>query len=647
MKTFSASSLVRASLVAALCMNAPLAGAYVKSINTATNGAVSKLVNNSGKWYVEYLGKPYLMNAMQMPGYDIWNTGAFDGQCAAAKSVGYTSISFAIFWGEFETAQDVYNYTCIDRSIDAARKYGLAVQILWFGSSVCGAPNVPTYIANNSSVYPKWYQTYNFSNANFIAREKKAITALMNHVAGYDTGKLVMMVQINNEPEQIPPGAPANTLQYTWGGGQKAAMISLLNQLGAAVHSSSRNVVTRLNLTGWISDYPIANNTELLSITGIDILGMDDYNTDPTELTNRLGQWDIQGNVCHLAEGGASASNFVSQVAALLEAGYAFMPYHLRTGTWQTYDFEYGIYRNMSAVGAPYVERDGTAWYRVQGSTQYVPEGKTGDARAFTTMVQKISRVIAAAPKGNVAAFNVSSTWGGSEHKTLGSYSIWYGNDSGGKGLGVLGAANNELYLGNSFGGSVFYIDNDLTGATVSYGSFDANDNWVSTYSGAWAGHDFHPGVGEVVRITPGISNSTAYRIINRNSGKGLEAVGANGNGTPAVQWTLENGNPLLRWMLIDAGGGYYKIKNIYTGLLLDMGGSPSAGAAGYLWSDYGGTSEQWQLVAAGGGYYKIKNRSSGLILDMPGNSTTDGTQVIQFTDNSGNNQMWELVVAP
>jgi hypothetical protein len=66
---------------------------------------------------------------------------------------------------------------------------------------------------------------------------------------------------------------------------------------------------------------------------------------------------------------------------------------------------------------------------------------------------------------------------------------------------------------------------------------------------------------------------------------------------------------------------------------------SITKGAANIQWTDNGGLNQRWQLIDAGGGYYNIKNTNSGLILDISGGSTVDGTQGVQRTDNGGLNQ--------
>jgi hypothetical protein len=61
-------------------------------------------------------------------------------------------------------------------------------------------------------------------------------------------------------------------------------------------------------------------------------------------------------------------------------------------------------------------------------------------------------------------------------------------------------------------------------------------------------------------------------------------------------------------------------------------------------WNDGGWASQQWQLVSVGGGYYKLKNRSTGKLLDISGQSLADGAAAIQWTDNGGTNQHFQIV---
>ncbi|WP_445323380.1 RICIN domain-containing protein [Paenibacillus sp. FSL R7-0128] len=143
------------------------------------------------------------------------------------------------------------------------------------------------------------------------------------------------------------------------------------------------------------------------------------------------------------------------------------------------------------------------------------------------------------------------------------------------------------------------------------------------------------------------VDSSLTYELINRKSEKALNIrASATANGADAEQWTDTN-LPSERWTLIDAGDGYYKLKNTNSGLILGPeNGTTTDGTVIEQWSDGGWTSQHWQLIDAGGGFFKLKNRATGKLIDVSSGALTDGANVIQWSDNNGLNQQWQIVVA-
>jgi hypothetical protein len=74
------------------------------------------------------------------------------------------------------------------------------------------------------------------------------------------------------------------------------------------------------------------------------------------------------------------------------------------------------------------------------------------------------------------------------------------------------------------------------------------------------------------------------------------------------------------------------------------FGGGKTDGTKIVQWNYHAGTNQRWELVDVGGGYYKIKNVKSGKVLDVTGGSTAEGALVVQWTDNGGQNQQWQVV---
>ena len=60
-----------------------------------------------------------------------------------------------------------------------------------------------------------------------------------------------------------------------------------------------------------------------------------------------------------------------------------------------------------------------------------------------------------------------------------------------------------------------------------------------------------------------------------------------------------------------------------------------------------GQANQQWAFVSIGDGYYYIVNHLSGKVLDDTGWSTTDGTNIQQWTQEAGQaNQEWSIIAA-
>lgn len=141
-----------------------------------------------------------------------------------------------------------------------------------------------------------------------------------------------------------------------------------------------------------------------------------------------------------------------------------------------------------------------------------------------------------------------------------------------------------------------------------------------------------------------GPGNGT-FRIVNRNSGKAMDANG-NGttDGTQIIQWTYGGGNN-QRWTLQDRGGSQFSIIGVASGKALDVNNSDTAnGTKVQLWTYGGGNNQKFTFAGTSGGYYRITPvHASGACLDVNAASTADGATVQLWSYNGGNNQQWTL----
>ncbi|MEV6925255.1 ThuA domain-containing protein [Dactylosporangium sp. NPDC051485] len=141
--------------------------------------------------------------------------------------------------------------------------------------------------------------------------------------------------------------------------------------------------------------------------------------------------------------------------------------------------------------------------------------------------------------------------------------------------------------------------------------------------------------------ITPG----QYYSIINKNSGKCIDARSAGtANGTAIQQYTC-NGSNAQHYRFQNTDSGYTHIDNqANPAQSLDVSGKSTAdNALIQLWSYSSGTNQQWQPVAEGGGYYHFVSRATGKCLDTPSASTADSVQLVQYTCNGTAAQSFRL----
>jgi hypothetical protein len=142
-----------------------------------------------------------------------------------------------------------------------------------------------------------------------------------------------------------------------------------------------------------------------------------------------------------------------------------------------------------------------------------------------------------------------------------------------------------------------------------------------------------------------GPSTGSTYKIISRNSGKALDAYGAQtGNGTQIIQWTY-GGSANQKWTLYTDGNGAWYIQGVQSGKFIDISGSgTSNGTKVQLWDGTGGTNQRFYINGTDSGYYEISpSHATGSCLDVEGVSTADGANVHLWQWGGGANQQWSF----
>lgn len=297
---------------------------------------VSKLSKtNTGKPYIDVDGKPFLMLGaqlrtdffMQLEGKSL---NELDEYFKLASSLNITCLQAPICWSYVEPIKDHYSNKYIDKFIELCEKNDMKLEILWFGSYMCGASvqgYLPDYITFDEETYPSYNLHKSFNgwqgkqywlnpnNNTLIARESKALAYMMDAIFEYDRKngekKTVIGIQIENEPDmlatrQTQVGQPLENIssETIWPG-----LINLLDKLGQVVKESRYRCYTRVNMTNTYTDY-IEKSAEIAATKGIDFVGVDPYQNKISQIKYVLNELSIiEDNFPHIAENGGEYTN--------------------------------------------------------------------------------------------------------------------------------------------------------------------------------------------------------------------------------------------------------------------------------------------------------------------------------------------------
>ncbi|PAZ09467.1 hydrolase [Streptomyces sp. SA15] len=137
----------------------------------------------------------------------------------------------------------------------------------------------------------------------------------------------------------------------------------------------------------------------------------------------------------------------------------------------------------------------------------------------------------------------------------------------------------------------------------------------------------------------------SAYRIVNRHSGKCLDVSGASGaDGADVIQWTC-NGGTNQQWRIEDLGNDTSRLVNVRSGKALDVDACGTAdGTNIQQWSWLNNNCQKYRMpVTDQGGWVRLTNVNSGKVADVPGCGTADGSAVRQWRWLNNNCQQWQL----
>ncbi len=235
----------------------------------------------------------------------------------------------------------------------------------------------------------------------------------------------------------------------------------------------------------------------------------------------------------------------------------------------------------------------------------------------------------------------------------------WFRGD-GGLDMAVALDANDNAYVSGTTAGDALVIVYDPQGHVLWSQLYNGPSNMDDTFvhiavdnrGGVYAASDSRTGTAQADRIPQLVKYSEAgivfggtYRVINRNSGRAMDALNrGTANGTQIDQWSY-NGGTNQRWAVTSLGYNQYKIVGVQSGRALDVAGSATSnGTKVELWDYKGNNNQKYTFASTSGGYFRITPaHATGSCIEGAGSSTANGTLVDLWQYNGGNNQQWIL----
>jgi len=153
-------------------------------------------------------GQPYFIVGAQARNSSGYNDAESERAFRALKAIHGNTLEVPVYWGQVEPSEGHFDFTSVDALLTSARRYGVRLVLLWFGTWKNGDMDyVPDWVKTNpqrfrrvlSSTGKDIWNLSSYCRASFEA-DKAAFTAFCRHLKERDgDAHTVIALQVENE----------------------------------------------------------------------------------------------------------------------------------------------------------------------------------------------------------------------------------------------------------------------------------------------------------------------------------------------------------------------------------------------------------------------------------------------------------------
>lgn len=273
-------------LVLCMLLTACQPGTPTEQPNQVDSGIVNKTEEYDQPYTMatSESGKGILLNRRQVPvimtsallrtdlliNADFLKPEEMEDYFAIAQQTSLNTLELTVMWSSIEPEKDRYDFSGLDVYLDYAKKYGLKLNIEWYGSLVDGethTANIPDYISEDTETYSCLMDLFDYANygrcrimdwtdPDLLARESRALWEMMNHVYQWNQENEqydpIVMVQIGQGTDRfqrwrteaydvVTTSGETITQEQAW-----SMVYTYLNELSKAVKFSAYKALTRV-----------------------------------------------------------------------------------------------------------------------------------------------------------------------------------------------------------------------------------------------------------------------------------------------------------------------------------------------------------------------------------------------------------------